>query len=108
MCCNKNYQHTFDEILKKWFANTCKFSNHDFNKLILLLRKGVYLNEYRDDWEKFNETSLPEKEEFYCRLNMKNITDTDYKHVKRICKHFEIRKLGECHDLHVQSNTLLL
>ena len=27
-----------------------------------------------DDWEKFNETSSPEKEDFYCHLNMKDIT----------------------------------
>ena len=30
-----------------------------------------------DEWEKFNETSLPEKEEFYRNLNMEDITDVD-------------------------------
>ena len=30
-----------------------------------------------DDWEKFNETSLLEKEDFYIHLNMRNITDSD-------------------------------
>ena len=30
-----------------------------------------------DDWEKFNETSLSEKEDFYIHLNMRNITDSD-------------------------------
>ena len=30
-----------------------------------------------DDWEKFNETILPEKEEFYSNLNMEDITDAD-------------------------------
>ena len=47
--------------MKEWFLNTCKFSNHDKNKFILLLQKGVYPYEYTNDWEKFNETSLPEK-----------------------------------------------
>ena len=61
-----------------------------------------------DEWEKFNETSLPEKEDFHSHLNMEDITDADYAHVKRVCKDFEIKKLGECHDLCVQSNTLLL
>ena len=61
-----------------------------------------------DDWEKFNETSLPKKEDFYIHLNMKDITDTDYVHAKRVCKEFEIRNLGEYHDLYVQSDTLLL
>ena len=61
-----------------------------------------------DDWEKFNETSLPEKENFYSHLNMEDITDADYVYGKRVCKDFEIKNLGEYHDLYVQSNTLLL
>ena len=58
---NKNCQIKFDEKLKEQFCNTYKFFNHDNNKFFLLLRKCVYLYEYMDDWEKFNETSLPEK-----------------------------------------------
>ena len=61
-----------------------------------------------DDWEKFNETSLPVKEDFYSHLNMEDITDADYSWAKRVCKNFEIKKLGEYHDLYIQSNTLLL
>ena len=37
-----------------------------------------------DDWEKFNETSLPEKGDFYSHLNMEDITDAGYVHAKRI------------------------
>ena len=73
-CCNKNYQQKFDEKLKRQFFNTYQFSDHDINKFILLLWKGAYPYEYMDDWEKFNETSLPEKEDFYSHLNMGNIT----------------------------------
>ena len=39
---------------------------------------------------------------------MKDITDADYNHAKRICKNFKIKKLGEYHNLYVQSDTLLL
>ena len=39
--------------------------------LMSLLRKGVYLYEYMDDWEKFNETKFPQKEDFCSNLNMK-------------------------------------
>ena len=39
---------------------------------------------------------------------MEDITDTDYAHAKRIYKDFEIKNLGEYHDLYVQSNTFLL
>ena len=72
----------FDEKLKKEFGNRYKFPSHDFDKVVLLLQIGVYLYEYIDDWEKFNEKSLPEKEDFYSYLNMKNITDVDYMHGK--------------------------
>ena len=30
-----------------------------------------------DYWEKFNEMSLPDKEDFYSHLNMEDITDAD-------------------------------
>ena len=50
-----------------------------------------------DDWEKFNETSVPEKEDFHSHLNIKDITDADYVHVKIVFEDFEITKLGEYH-----------
>ena len=108
MCCNKNYKCKFDKKLKEQFFNTYKFSDHDFNKFILLLQKGVSLYEYMDDWEKFNETSLPEKEDFYSHLNMEDITDADYSHAKKVYKDFHRKKLGEYHDLYVQIDTVLL
>ena len=70
--------------------------------------KGVYPYEYMNDWQKFNETSLSEKEDFYSHLNMKDITDADYAHAKRVCKDLEIKNSGEFQDLNVQSDTLLL
>ena len=108
LSCKKIYQRKFNQKLKEGFFNTYKFSDHDKNKFILLLRKGVYPYEYMDDWEKFNETSLPEKEGFYSHLNMEDITDADYAHAKRVCKDHEIKDLREYHHLYVQSDTLLL
>ena len=75
LSCNKHYSNKFDEELKKKFKNTFKFSNNEINQFILLLRKSVYHFEYMDDWEKFNETTLPEKEELYSNLNVEEITD---------------------------------
>ena len=109
LCCNKNYQQKFDEKLMEKFLNKYKFSNHDNIKFILLLQKGVYLYEYiEQDWEKFNEISLLEKEDFYSHLNMEDITDGDYVDPKTVCKEFEIKHLGEYHDLYLQRDTLLL
>ena len=66
-----------------------------------MLQKGDY-------WKKLNETSLPEKEDFYSHLKMEDITDANYAHTKKVCKDFEIKNLREYHGVYVQSDTLLL
>ena len=47
-----------------------------------------------NSWEKFNETSLPSKEDFYSNLNMENIDDIDYRHGHNVFKLFELENLG--------------
>ena len=47
-------------------------------------------------------------EDFYSHLNMEDNTDGDYAYAKRVCKDFEIKNLGEYHELYVSSYTLLL
>ena len=54
-----------------------------------------------DNCEKFHETSLHEKEDFYSHLNMEDITGGDYAHTETVCKNFEIKSLIEHHDLYV-------
>ena len=41
--------------------------------------------------KKIDETSLPEKEYFFSHLNIEDITDVDYSHVKRVWIDFEIK-----------------
>ena len=67
------------------------------------MRKGVYPYECKNNWEKFNETLLPEKEDFYSQLNMEDITYAEYAHAKRVCKDFEMKKLGEYHDCMIKA-----
>ena len=71
--CNKEKNKDFNKELVNRFSNTNKFCNGDINKFVLLLRKGVYPYEYMNSWERFNETSLPNKEDFYSCLNMEDI-----------------------------------
>ena len=75
-----------------------KFFNHYNYKFILWLPKSFYLYEYMDNWERFNEASLPEKEDFYSYLNLEDNTGADY--TQRVCEDFEIKTLGEYHDLY--------
>ena len=70
-------------------------------KSCLSLRKYGWLG-------KFNETTLPEKEDFYSNLIIEDTTDADYTHAKQVCRDFEIKNIGKNHDLCVQSDTLLL
>ena len=92
----------------KKLKNTYSFCNSDLNKFILLLRKGVYPYEYMDNWDRFNETSLPSKESFYSNVNMEDIDDIDYRHSNNVFNKFKLNNLGDYHDLYMQSDTLLL
>ena len=69
-----------------------------------------------DNCKRFDETSLPEKEDFYSNLNigvninmdLNMITDVDCNHAKKVWTKIRIKNLGEYHNLYVQSDTLLL
>ena len=61
-----------------------------------------------DECEKPNETSLPEKKEFYSYWTMEDITNLDYMHAKRVSEDFEVKNLGEYYDLYLKTNTLFL
>ena len=74
----------------------------------MLLRKGVYPYEYMDHWEKFNETSLSQKEDIYIHLNMDVIADADYAYIKRVCKDLGTKSLVEYFDFYVESDALFL
>ena len=100
LSCNKSYSNKNDEKFKKWFKNTFKLSDNDINKFIFLLGKGDYPDKYMDD-RKFNEKLLPKIEDFYSDFTMDDMKDSDYNHTKMFCKNFEIKRLGECHDLHI-------
>ena len=96
------------EGLIKKFPSIYKFCSGDLNKFILLLRKGVHPYEFMDSWENFDETTLRPKEAFYSNLNLEDISDEYYAHAQTVWDVFEIKSLGEYHDLYVQSDMLLL
>ena len=107
--CKECYDKSHKSIsrLDKKLPSIYKFCNNDLNKFALLLRKRIYPYKYMDSWEKLNETTIPSKGAFYSNLNLEGVTDEDYNHAQKVWDIFEIKNLGEYHDLHVQSNTLL-
>ena len=58
--------------------------------------------------KKFNQTELPTKEQFYSALNDQHITNNEYDHAKKVWKAFNIKTMGEYHDLYLKSDVLLL
>ena len=77
--CKEEWKRPINELIEN-FPSVYQFCNGDLNKFVLLLRKGVYPYEYMDSLEKFNETALPPKKDFYSNLNLENISNEDYIH----------------------------
>ena len=61
-----------------------------------------------DGWEKFEEKSLPPKDAFYSRPNMKGISDQDYEHAQQVWNTMEKKTLGCFHDTYLKTDVLLL
>ena len=61
-----------------------------------------------DGWKKFEESSLPSKDEFSRRLNMKGVNGKDYEHVRqisnRITQEHENITLRDYHDVYLATD----
>ena len=104
--CKEEWKRPLNKLIES-FPSIYQFCNGNLNKFVMLLRKGVYPYEYMDSWEKFDETALPPKKDFYSNLNLENISDEDYPHAQKVWHVFELKNLGEYHDLYVKIDTLL-
>ena len=78
------------------------------NQQRLILKKGVYPYEYMDSFERFEETKLPPIDKFYSQLSESNISKEDYEHAKMVWNIFNMRTLGDYHDLYLMTDVLLL
>ena len=61
-----------------------------------------------DCWEKLEEASLPQKNAFCSRLNMKGISNQDHEHVEQAWNIMEKETLGCFHNTYLKSDVLLL
>ena len=74
----------------------------------MLTRKLTYPYRYMDTFDKFAETQLPPKEAFFDDLAKKDIKDEDYSFVQKLWTTFQLKNLGDLHNLYVETDTLLL
>ena len=77
-------------------------------KLALMKQTGVYPYDYMDSFRTFNDKQLPLKEEFYSILIDEAISDMQYQHAQKVWNTFNMRTMGEYHDLYLKSDILLL
>ncbi|XP_044578974.1 uncharacterized protein LOC123261446 [Cotesia glomerata] len=80
----------------------------DPEELKLVTSKGIFPYEYVDSLEKLDVTKLPDKQDFYSRLNDKHISDEDYTFAQKVWDKFNIQTLGEYSDLYLKTDVLLL
>ena len=100
------FPHTRALLMEKATAtSTAADAQH---QLRLLLRKGVYPYEYMDSVQRFSETRLPSREHFFSTLTDADISEHDYAHAQQVFRTFQLRDLGEYHDLYLRSDVALL
>ena len=101
---------SLDKLVSNLPKDDLKYTSQAFKgkRLNLMSQKGVYPYDFMDSYEKFNQTELPTKDQFYSLINDQHITDDEYDHAKKVWKAFKIKTMGEYHDLYLGSDVLLL
>ena len=93
---------------KKAFPHTLKDSTLTVEQQDLILKKGVYPYEYMKTFEQFEETKLPPIEDFYSSLSESGISEAEYLHAQNVWDKFNLKTMGEYHDLYLKTDVLLL
>ena len=88
------------KITKAHFTWSVKFKK--------VIRKGVFPYEWLTHVANLDQNCLPQKDQFFSRLNSTGITDADYAHAKDVWKTFEMSTMREYHDLFLKTDVLLL
>ena len=59
------------------------------------METSINLNTYEhmDSWERFDETSVPDKKAFYSELHLEDITDEDYTHAQKVFEELGLKTL---------------
>ena len=106
--------NSLEEKDKDFFRNNIKSflleEGLTFNDELIrrLETKGAYPYSYMDSYERFKETSLPEKEKFFNDLSEESIDDGVYNNALALYNGLGVRNLGQWHDMYVYCDTLLL
>ena len=101
---------SLDNLTKNLPDEAFKYTKQEFKKeqFNLMKQKGIYPYDYMDSFNKFNETKLPNKQDFYSILNNEHISDEQYMLAQNVWNTFNLKTMGDYHDLYLKSDILLL
>ena len=91
------------------FKNVSEEFGSDTELTELMTRKGIYPYSFMDSCDEFDIDPLTlTKSNFRNDLTGEDIEDCDFELFEEICNKFNIKTLGEYHDLYLKSDVLLL
>ena len=101
---------SLDSLVKNLPDDAFKYTSEVFQdeQLKLMKQKGIYPYDFMDSFKKFNHKKLPTKKKFYSILYDEHISNEDYTHAKNIWNTFNLKNMGEYHNLYLKSDVLLL
>ena len=101
---------SLEKLAASLLADAFKYTSSAFQneKLQRMKKKGDYPYDFMDSVEKFDDQQLPSKDDFYSQLNSEHISDKPYQHAQKNCSTFELKNMGQYHDLYLESDILLL
>ena len=56
-----------------------------------------------DSFERLKEPRLPPKDAFFSKLHNAGISDEDYAHAQLVCRHFNMTRMRDYHNLYLAS-----
>ena len=78
---------SLDSLVKTSNPQSFKITKRTIKDTSVLLKKGIYPNEYMDSFERFSETGLPAREAFYSKSSGKGITEEEYEYTQKYGMH---------------------
>ena len=96
--------NSLESLVKNLSLEDMKYASQEFQdeKLTLMKRKEIYPYDYMDGFDKFNDKKLPPKDEFYIILNDEHISNEDFQHAQTVWNTFDLKTMGEYHDLYLK------
>ena len=101
---------SLDKLVKNVSDEDFKYLSEEFSdeKLELVKKKEIYPYEYFNSFKKFKETNLPDIDKFFSSLKDCGISEKKFQRACDVWKVFEIKNLGQHHDLYLKTNVLIL